>query len=464
MTTTTPDAPPRRATATLAVAALAALATYLDSSILFVAFPDIAATFDGASPSTLSWVITAYTISFAALVVPAGKLADRLGHRRMFLAGSAVFTVAAVTGGLAPDIAVLIPARVVQGAGAALLVPASLSVVISAFPRAMLPKVVAIWGAIGAFSAAFGPSLGALIVDGLGWRWVFHLNVPIGIVTIIAGSRLLTERRDPNVALPTPTGVVLLAAAAATTLYAVVESDTNGWTSSRTGVILLAGLLLLGAFIVHQRRTASPTLDLGLFRLGNFRWGNIAMLAYSAGFSAMFFGSILFLVDVWGWSITRAGIAIAPGPLAAALLAPRFGALAGRIGQRPLVIAGGLLFAVSGVLRLIAFTEDVDYLADFVIQLAVVALSVPLVFPQVTSVAAQALPANRVGVGGGTTQAIRQFGASLGVAVTVALLGTATGVTEALANFDRVWWFTIASGLLTMAAAAPMRTGRRESS
>ena len=326
----------------------------------------------------------------------------------------------------------------------------------------MLPRVVAIWGAIGAFSAAIGPSLGALIVDGLGWRWVFYLNLPIGAVTLIAGARLLTERRDATVALPTPTGVVLLAAAAATTLYAVVESDANGWASSRTGVILLAGLALLGLFIAHQRRTASPTLDLGLFRLGNFRWGNIAMLAYSAGFSAMFFGSILFLINVWGWSITRAGFAIAPGPFVAALLAPRFGALAGRIGQRQLVIAGGLLFAVSGILRLIMFTTDVNYLADFVIQLTVVALSVPLVFPQVTSVAAQALPANRVGVGGGTTQAIRQFGASLGVAVTVAMLGTATGAAEALINFDRVWWFTIASGLLTVAAGIPMRTGRRE--
>lgn len=457
------DSPPRRATATLAVAALAALATYLDSTILLVAFPDIAATFDQASPSTLSWVINAYTITFAALVVPAGKLADRLGHRRMFLTGSAAFTTAAVAGGLAPNLGLLIPARVIQGAGAAILVPASLSVVISAFPREMLPRVVAIWGAVGAFSAAFGPSLGALIVDGFGWRWVFHLNLPIGFVTLIAGSRLLTERRDDTVALPTPTGVVLLAAAAATILYAVSESDTHGWAGDRTGAVLLAGIALLGAFIVHQRRTTSATLDLGLFRLGNFRWGNLAMLAYSAGFSSMFFGLILFLVDVWDWSITRAGFAVAPGPFVAALLAPRCGALAGRIGQRPLVIAGGMLFAASGIYRLVSLTEDVDYLVDFGIPLAIVAISIPLVFPQVTSVAAQALPANRVGVGGGTTQAIRQFGASLGVAVTIALIGTATGANEALIGFDRVWWFTIITGLLTVVAGIPMRTGRRES-
>lgn len=461
MTTTPTDALQRRATATLAVAALAALATYLDSTILFVAFPDISSTFDQSSPSTLSWVINAYTITFAALVVPAGKIADRLGHRRMFLTGSGVFTTAAIVCGLAPNVGLLVTARVVQGAGAAILVPASLSVVIAAFPREMLPKVVAIWGAVGAFSAALGPSLGALIVDGIGWRWVFFLNIPIGVVTLVAGLRLLAERRDLNVALPTPFGVVLLAAAAASTLYAVVESDTYGWTSSRTLAVLLGGIVLLGAFVAHQRRTTSPTLDLTLFRLGNFRWGNVAMLCYSAGFSSMFFGLILFLVNVWDWSIIRAGFAIAPGPLAAALLAPRCGSLAGRIGQRPLVIAGGLLFAVSGTLRLLALTDEVDYLVDFGIPLAIVAVSLPLVFPQVTSVAAQALPPNRVGVGGGTTQAIRQFGGSFGVAVTVALVGTSTGATDELSSFDRVWWFTIATGLLAAGAALPMRTGLR---
>ena len=449
----------RRARATLAVAALAALATYLDTTILFVAFPDITASFGQSSPSTLSWVLNGYTIAFAALLVPAGKLADRLGHRRVFLTGSAVFTVASLACGLAPSVALLIAARVVQGVGAAILVPASLALVMAAFPRDRLPQVVAIWGAIGAFSAALGPSLGALIVDGLGWRWAFYLNLPIGLVTLLAGSRLLTERRDPSVRLPTPTGVVLVASAAAALVYGVVESETHGWASARTTTVILIGLVLLGLFVAHQRRTGSPTLDLGLFRLGNFRWGNLGMLTYSAAFSAMFFGLILFLVDVWGWSILRAGFAVAPGPLAAALLAPRLGSLAGRIGQRPLVIVGGLLFAAAGLYRLVFLTGDVDYLIDFGVPLAMVAVSIPLVFPQVTSVAAQALPANQVGVGGGTTQAIRQFGGSFGVAVAIALVGATTGVADALAGFDRVWWFTIAGGLLTAGFGVPLRTG-----
>ena len=449
----------RRGRLTLGIAALAALATYLDTTILFVAFPAITDTFGDSAPSTLSWVLNGYTIAFAALLVPAGKLADRLGHRLAFLAGSGLFTVASLACGLAPTVVLLIVARVFQGMGSAILVPASLALVMAAFPRERLPQVVAIWGAIGAFSAALGPSAGALIVDSLGWRWAFFLNLPIGVITLAAGSRFLDETRDRSVRVPSPIGVVLVAGAAGTLLYGVVESDAVGWASTQTVVIIAVGLALLLAFVAHQRRTDSPTLDLELFTLGNFRWGNVAMLSYSTAFSAMFFGLILFLVNVWDWSILRAGLAVAPGPLVAALLAPWLGKLGGQIGQRPLVILGGLLFGTSGLYFGRFLTAEPDYLAGVVLPLALVAISVPLVFPQVTSVAAQALPANRVGVGGATTQAIRQFGGSFGVAVTIAMLGTAAEVDDLLAGFDRVWWFLVIGGLLTTAAALPLRTG-----
>ncbi len=460
----TPTASPgfdeQRARLTLAIAALAALATYLDTTILFVAFPDITDTFGDSSASTLSWVLNGYTITFAALLVPSGKLADRLGHRRAFLTGSAVFTTASMACGLAPNVGLLIVARIFQGTGSAILIPASLALVMAAFPRERLPQVVAIWGAIGAFSAALGPSVGALIIDALGWRWAFFLNLPIGLITLVAGVRFLDESRDPTVRVPSPVGVLLVAAGAAAVLYGVVESDNVGWTSAETAIVIAVGLVLLGAFVLHQRRTDSPTLDLELFTLCNFRWGNLAMLSFSTAFSALFLGLILFLVNVWDWSILQAGFAVAPGPLVAALLAPRCGELAGRIGQRPLLIAGGLLFAIGGLYCAAFLTAEVDYLRDFAIPLAFVAVAVPLVFPQATSVAAQALPTNRVGVGGATTQAIRQFGGSLGVAVTIALLGSATGLDDLLAAFDRIWWFLVAGGLLTTLSALPLQTRR----
>ena len=331
----------RRGRLTLGIAGLAALVTYLDTTILFVAFPDIADSFGESPASTLSWVLNAYTIAFAALLVPAGKLADRLGHRLAFLVGSATFTVASMACGLAPNVESLIVARVLQGTGAAILVPASLALVMAAFPREKLPQVVAIWGAIGALSAALGPSLGGLVVDVLGWRWAFFLNLPIGLVTLAVGARSLCESRDPTIRIPSLTGVLLIALAAGALVYGLVESDTVGWASTQTAVVLAIGMVFLGAFIAHQRWTESPTLDLELFALGDLRWGNLGMFSFSMAFSAMFFGLILFLVNVWEWSILEAGLGLAPGPFLAALLAPRFGKLAGKIGQRPLVILGG---------------------------------------------------------------------------------------------------------------------------
>ncbi|MDG2113822.1 MAG: DHA2 family efflux MFS transporter permease subunit [Actinomycetota bacterium] len=443
---------------TLSIAGLAALATYLDTTILFVAFPDIGASFDDASASKLSWVLNAYTIAFAALLVPAGKLADRLGHRLALLVGSATFTLASMACGLAPNVELLIVARVLQGMGSAILVPASLALVMAAFPREKLPHVVAIWGAIGAMSAALGPSLGALIIDAYGWRWAFFINLPVGIVTVVAGRRYLREAKNESVAIPSFVGVLLIALAAGSLLYGLVESDNVGWASAQTVLVLAVGLLLLGAFVAHQSRTDSPTLDLELFSLGNFRWGNLAMFAFSASFVAMFFGSILFLVNVWEWSILKSGMAVAPGPALAAVLAPRFGKLAGQIGQRPLVIVGGLIGAASGLYRIVFLDADVSYVIDFAFPLMVSAVAIGLVFPQVTSVAAQALPPDRVGVGGAATQAVRQFGGSFGVALTIALLGTATGADELLAGHNRVWWLVAGGGLITSLFALPLRT------
>jgi len=433
----------------LAIAGLAAMVTYLDTTILFVAFPDITNSFGDSPPSTLSWVLNAYTIIFAALLVPAGKLADRLGHRHAFLIGSAIFTVASLGCALAPSVEILIGARVLQGIGAAVLIPATLALVMAAFPREKIPQVVAIWGAIGAMSAALGPSLGAFVVDSFGWRWAFYLNLPVGVITLVAGARFLRESKDPSVRLPAPLGVVLIALAAGSLSYALVESDTVGWASTQTLVVFGAGMVLLGLFILHQRRTASPTLDLELFAVGNFRWGNLAMFVYSMAFSTMFFGLILFLVTVWDWSILKAGLAVTPAPFLAALLAPRFGKLAGRIGQRPLVILGGVLFAISGLYRVIFLTAEVDYWVAIAIPLLLDAITIPLIFPQVTSVSVQALAANRTGVGGAVIQAVRQFGGSFGVALTIALLGSAVAAEDLLVGFERIWWVLVAAGIVT---------------
>lgn len=465
-----PTAPPpagaaapieRHAWLTLAIAALATLATFLDTTVLYVAFPDISATFAGAGASELSWVLNAYTIVFAALLVPAGKLADRLGHRLAFLVGSALFTVASMACGLAPNVELLIAFRIVQAVGAAVLIPSSLALVMRAFPRERIPQAVAIWGAAGAVAGALGPTLGAGIVETLSWRWAFYLNLPIGLFTVVAGFKTLQESRDPQTRLPSIVGVVLVAAAAGILSYGVVESDTYGWTSDRTVGVLVLGAVVLVAFVLHQRRSDAPALDLELFGIRNFAWGNLAAFAFGLAFSAMFFGSILFLTNVWGWSILKAGFGVAPGPALVAFLAPRAGKLAGRVGQRPLLLAGGLFYAAGGLYRFVLLGAEVDYVFDYLPSMLLTGVGVALCLPQLSSVVAQALPLNRIGVGGAALQAIRQFGGTFGVALTIAFLGRPGGLDDALAAYDRIWFVIIAGGVVTTLLCLPMRTGPR---
>jgi EmrB/QacA subfamily drug resistance transporter len=443
---------------TLTIASLATLATFLDTTILFVAFPDISRTFAGNSASELSWVLNAYTIVFAALLIPAGKLADRVGHRRMFLAGSTAFTAASMACGLAPSAALLIAFRVLQAAGAAVLIPSSLALVMHAYPRERLPYAVAIWGAAGAVAGALGPTLGSMIVEWFGWRWAFFINLPVGVFTVVAGARTLRESSDAGTRIPSFAGVALIAGAASLLSYGVVEAGNAGWLSVQTLGVLGAGAAALVLFVAHQRRTAAPALNVELFRIRNFAWSNLAMLSFGIAFSAMFLGSILFLTEVWGWSIIQAGFGVAPGPAIVAIAAPRAGRLAGRIGQRPILVTGGILYASSGLYRLLLLGPEANYFIDYFPSMVLSGLGVACCFPQLSSVVAQALPPNRIGTGGAALQAVRQFGGTFGVALTIALLGAESAIDNALVAFDRIWWVIVVGGLVTSALVLPLRT------
>lgn len=452
----TPSTPARR---TLVISSLATLATFLDTTILFVAFPDVSATFADSSPSTLSWVLNAYTIVFAALLIPAGKLADRIGDRRVFLAGSALFTTASMVCGLAPNIELLIVARAVQAAGGAALIPASLALVMNAFSHAELPRAVAIWGVAGAIAGALGPTLGAAIVEATSWRWAFFINLPVGLYTILDGRRHLRETTDHDTKVPSLVGVALVAAAAGLVSYGVVGTEERGWSDPTTIGTIAAGLALTAIFVVHQRRTAAPALDLELFAIRNVALGTLTILVFGTAFSALFFGSILFLTQVWGWSILEAGLGVAPGPAMVGVLTPWLGRLATRVGQRPILIVGGILYAASGLWRLVFLTPTSAYLIDYFPSMVLSGIGVACIFPQLSSAVAQALPPNRRGVGGATLQAGRQFGGTFGVAITIAVLaGAATG--DPLAAFDQLWWLIALGGLLTAVIASPMRTAQ----
>src|SRR3954469_1020534 len=211
---------------------LAVFAVFLDTTVGFVTFPAISAEFHAAGPSTVSWVLNAYTLAFAALLIPAGRLADRVGRRRMFLIGVVVFTIGSMLCGLAPTVGVLIGAEVLEAVGAPILVPASLALVLQSFPRERLAVAVAIWGAIGAVAGAAGPALGAVIVNWLNWRWAFFLNLPVGIVSLVLGRLVLPEGREANPGrLPDPLGVGIVASGIALLTYAIIKTNDWGWTS-----------------------------------------------------------------------------------------------------------------------------------------------------------------------------------------------------------------------------------------
>jgi EmrB/QacA subfamily drug resistance transporter len=442
----------------LLITSLAVFAVFLDTTVLFVAFPDIVASFPEVAPAQLSWILNAYTIVFAALLVPFGKLADRVGHKRMFLVGSALFTAASLLCALAPTAWALIGFRVVQAAAGASLLPSSLAIVLRATPRPQVPVALAVWGATGAVAGALGPSLGAVLIESGGWRWVFVLNLPVGLFTVVAGRRVLAESIDPGAVLPEPAGVLLLIAGSVLLTLGLVRGDDWGWTAPRTGIAVGGGLLLLGLLVANQRRSARPAVDPRLFRAPNFSWAVAATAVYGAAFSAMFLSSVLFLTDVWQYSIVEAGLGISPGPAIVAVLAPFMGRLAARIGQRPLLVGGGLVYAASGIWRLAYFGAEPAYLTAYLPSMVISGVGVALCIPQLSSVVGQALPPTLLGVGSGVSQAARQLGATVGVALTISFLAGAASIGETLGRFDRVWWLILAGGIATSLLCVRLQT------
>ena len=451
--------PQRNPWAVLASTGLAVFAVFLDTTILFVAFTAIGADFSRVSTASLSWILNAYTIAFAAMLIPGGRLADRIGRRRTFLGAVVLFTLASMLCGSAPTVPVLVAARVLQALGAAALVPSSLALVLQSFPRSKVPAAVATWGAIGAVAGAIGPTLGALVVQHAGWRWAFYINLPVGLFSLWLGRRVLPEGREANPGrLPDAFCVALLISALGSLAYCIVETHHWGWLSARFATGLCASLVLMAAFVVRCRRVSNPLLDLKLFDSTSFRWANTAMLTFSIGFSGMFLSNILFFTRVWGYSILRAGMAVSAGPLVVALTAPFFGRLAGRVGQRQLLMPGGLIWTSSGLLLLSRASATPAYASTYLPALLLTGLGVSLCLPQLSSASVQGLPPDSFGSGSAVTQAVRNLGGTIGVSLVVAFTSDFSS-SAPLAAFHRVWWMLVASGVSVMTLSTLLPRG-----
>jgi EmrB/QacA subfamily drug resistance transporter len=432
----------------LAVSSLAAFLAFLDVTIVNIAFPAITAEFSTSSLAGLSWVFTAYNVVFAALLIPAGRLADLLGRRRVFLGGLTLFGIASVACALAPTPGVLVTARVLQALAAALLAPSSLALLLPVFPPERRGVAVGTWGAMGGIAAATGPALGGLLVDAFGWRAVFLVNLPVVVLTLVAGARVLTESRDERSGLPDPLGVLLLGAGFALLSLGIVDGESGVWAAPGTAGPLLAGLALLALFVLRSARVPNPLVELGLFRLRAFAGSVAGYLVFSAAFYALLLANVLFLTGVWRYGVLTAGLAVTPGPLMAALASTLGGRLADRCGARAAIVPGAVLFATGCALFAGLARPDPAYVAAFLPATLLTGTGVGLVFSGLGAAAVAQLPPSRFATGSAVGTCARQIGAVLGISV---LLSGLAAAGAGLATF-RTGWVVMAAGALVTGA------------
>ena len=443
----------------LAISSIGVFVAGLDLFIVNIAFPDIAADFPGSSLADISWVLSAYAIVLAALLVPAGRYADRIGRKRSFIAGMAVFTVASALCAVAPSVGALVAARVLQAVGAAMLMPASLGLILPAFEPAQRPIAVGIWSAAGGVAAALGPPLGGVLVE-LSWRWIFIVNVPIGIATILVAARMLTEIREGESAgRPDSLGAVLLAAGVGLLTLGIVQGQDWGWSSAPVVGSFAAAAVLGVAFIRRSARHPLPVIELAMLRVRSVAVANTAALVFFAGFAAMLLSSVLLLTQVWGYSTLTAGLAIAPGPFTAALVAVPTGRVVAKVGPRLPGVLGGLFFAGGFALNIASVGPEPNYAGAFLPGFLLGGVGVGLTLASQPAAATSELPPDRFATGTAVFGMARQLGSALGVAVLVAIVADGVG-SDLLGALDAVWAFALGTGVVTAGAMLALGRGR----
>jgi EmrB/QacA subfamily drug resistance transporter len=424
----------------------------LDLFIVNIAFPDMARDFAGASLPSLSWVLNAYAIVFAALLVPAGRVADRVGRKRVFILGLLLFAASSALCAIAPTLDVLIAARVLQATGGAMMLPTTLGLILPAFPLQQRALAIGIWSAVGGVAAALGPPIGGLLVA-LSWRWIFVVNVPIGIVTAILAVRTLREVREPDDGRPDLLGAAELALGIGLLTLGIVKGPEWGWADPRALAAFASAAALVVAFVLRSAHHRAPVIELPLLRVRSFALANLAAAAFFAGFGAMLLSGVLLLTELWGYSALQAGLALSPGPLMAAIFSVPSGRLGGRIGQRPVAAAGGLTFAAGFAYILASVGPNPEYASAFLPGFMLGGAGVGMTLGTLPTVAAATLPPDRFATGTAVFGMARQLGAAIGVAILVALLHDSLQGAGLLAGLRRGWWFSLAAGLVTAALA-----------
>ena len=424
---------------------------FVDATIVNIAFPDIAESFPETTISSLTWVLNAYNIVFAAFLVAAGRIADLVGRRRIFLVGLVIFTLASVLCAVAPSANALIGFRLLQALGAAFVVPASLGLVLQAFPVERRAHAVALLSAVAALAAGVGPSLGGLLVAADSWRLVFLVNLPVGIVAYVLSRRHLVESREPGRRqMPDLLGAMIFAVAIAALVFGVVKGDEWGWDSPRIlGAFAVA--LVLGAILI-QRSTwhPSPLVDPALLRIRTFSVANSMTVLAAAGFFGYTLINVLFLTQVWQYSVLEAGLAITPGPVVATVIAGPSSKVAERIGHRWVLVAGGLIWGLGLVWFIERAALEPDFLGVWLPGMIILGVGAGILFPNLSATAVASAPGEAFATATGINSVLRQVGAALGVAAVIAILGTPDPLDPSAVEsaFDNAWTFSAVCLLL----------------
>jgi len=421
---------------TFVVACGGVMLVSLDATLAVPIFPALRDAFAGSSVQALSWVLNAYTIVYAALLAPAGRLSDLYGARRCFLAGALLFTLASALCAVAFDPVSLSLFRALQAAGGALMTPSALSLVLATFPSERRAAMVGAFSAAGALAAALGPSIGAALIEIGGWRFAFLANVPFGAAVAWSVFRRREEAKERGTtgALDL-VGIALLIGGMALLTGGVIRVEEGAEAALGTVLLIVMGLVVMLAYGRHARKRPDAPVDLQLFAIPDYLRASIATFVFGVGFSLLFLHSFLFLVEIWRFPPPLAGLAVIPGPLMViptVVLAGRLSALS----QRQRAIAGAALLAATQVWMALLVEETPRYWALlFPIQL-LGGMAVGLVLPALTALAVAHLPAERFGVGGAVNNAVRQFGGVIGTAIAVILIGKSGA---GLAAFQASW-------------------------
>jgi EmrB/QacA subfamily drug resistance transporter len=406
---------------TLALTSVAFVMVTLDALVVVIALPAIHRDL-GANLSTLEWTVNAFTLAFAAGIITAAALGDRFGRRRIFTVGLSIFTLASVACALAPNATILIAARAIQGLGAAMVMPLSLTILMSAFPAERRGAVVGIWGGLGGLGVATGPLVGGALTQGLDWHWIFWINVPIGVAAVVLSWLRLSESRGPATRIDLP-AVALVSAAATAIVWGLVRAGEDGWHSPVAIAALATGAALAAAFVAWEQRAADPMLPIRLFNSRGFAAANATrFLMAGAIFSAAFLISQYMQFGL-GFSPLAAGLRLLPWTAAPLVVAPLAGMLADRVGTRPVMAAGMLLQGIGlGWFALLA-TPSAVY-GELVLPLIVAGVGISMALPIVPTAIMNSVAPKDMGKASGVNSTMQRFGSAFAIAIASAVFAS----------------------------------------